>query len=105
MLQTALMASQAGKTSRDFELLLMETVRAKYYDKPPVTLEGMPRGGESPGEIPVMIFFFFAVHQREFSLEILLLLLPKVTLTIKAVISQQLWTVSLSFVLENTTSY
>lgn len=78
MLQPALMASQAGKTSRDFELVLMKTIRAKYYGKPPVALQGMPRGEESLGEIPVMIFFVVG-HQRAFSLEILLLLLSKVT--------------------------
>lgn len=46
------------------------------------------------------MIFFFASHQRAFSLEILLSLLPKVTVTIKAVTCHQLWTVSLSFVLE-----
>lgn len=76
----------------------MKTIRAKYYGKPPVALQGMPRGEESPGEIPVMIFF--VAGQRAFSLEILLLLLAKVTVTIKALICHQLWTVLLSFVLE-----
>lgn len=99
MLQPALTASQAGKTSRDFELLLIKTVRAKYYQKPPMAQERMPRGEASLREISVMIFFF-AGHQRVFSLEILLSLLPKVTVTIKAVICHQLWTVSSSFALE-----
>lgn len=76
----------------------MKTIRAKYYGKPPVALQGMPRGEESPGEIPVMIFF--VAGQRAFSLEILLLLLSKVTVTTKAVICHQLWTILLSFVLE-----
>lgn len=99
MLQPALTASQAGKTSRDFELLLIKTFRAKYYQKPPVAQERMPRGEASLGEIPVMTFFF-AGHKRAFFLEILLSLLPKVTVTIKAVICHWLWTVSLSLLLE-----
>lgn len=55
---------------------------------------------DTSGDIQRRRVTFFAGHQRVSSLEILLLLLPKVTLTIKAVICQQLWTVSLSFVLE-----
>lgn len=77
----------------------MKTISTKYYEKPPVALKGTPRGEESPGKIPVMIFFF-AGNQRAFSFDILPLLLSKVTVTIKAVIFHQLWTVSLSSVLE-----
>lgn len=49
VLQPALTASQAGKTSRDFELVLMKTIKAKYYQKPPVAWQGTPKGEESPG--------------------------------------------------------